>query len=54
MDEKLLYDNGWYPLDDRLMMWAHPEVTDGEPIKRTEALRKIKGEYEPDPFPGIG
>lgn len=54
MDEDLLYSLGWYPLDDRLMVWAHNELTDGEPVKRGEALKIARPNRKPDPFPGIG
>lgn len=38
-DEKLLVDNGWYPLDDRMMTWAHSEHTESEPVSRLTALK---------------
>lgn len=43
-DEEFLEKNGWWPIDAKLMQWAHSERTDSEPVSRLTAL-KLAGRF---------
>ena len=53
VEEDMMIKMGWYPVDKRMMAWAHSEISDDEPVRRGDVLQMIYDRKYEDLFPGV-